>query len=57
MKYRVLGIQQYVYETEAESEEEAMEGFRVMMHYGTDSELFCMKHKEPIALSAAPMED
>ena len=57
MKYRVIGVQYYVYDTEAESEEDAREGFRTMMNYGTSSEIDCIKSGEPFSVVARPMED
>lgn len=56
MKYRVIGVQYYVYDTEAESEADAREGFGVMMHYGTSSEIDRLKNGEPFAVVATQLE-
>jgi hypothetical protein len=57
MKYRVIGVQYYFYDTDAESEADARAGFGVMMHHGTTSEIERMKSGEPFALGATQLED
>ncbi len=57
MKYRVIGVQYYFYDVEADDEEEATIHFQAMMRHGTSSEIDRLKSQEVIAVNVVELEN